>query len=74
MFQNGFIAGHEVVWKPRQGIIGFIFIARTHGGSLMRIPSANIVGVVDPNEERAETLASMVGAPVCESLEDCVTG
>ena len=53
-------------------MVGAGGIARTHGGSLMRIPSANIVGVVDPNEERAETLASMVGAPVCESLEDCV--
>jgi myo-inositol 2-dehydrogenase/D-chiro-inositol 1-dehydrogenase len=53
-------------------MVGAGGIARTHGSSLMRIPSANIVGVVDPNEERAETLASMVGAPVCESLEDCV--
>ena len=53
-------------------MVGAGGIARTHGSSLMRIPSANIVGVVDPNKERAETLASTVGAPVCESLEDCV--
>ena len=53
-------------------MVGAGGIARTHGSSLMHIPSANIVGVVDPNKERAETLASTVGAPVCESLEDCV--
>ena len=49
-------------------MVGAGGIARTHGSSLMHIPSANIVGVVDPNKERAETLASTVGAPVCERL------
>ena len=41
--------------------------------SLTRIPSANIVSIVDPNKERAATLASRtVGATVYENLEDCV--
>ena len=53
-------------------MVGAGGIARTHGSSLLRIPGANIVGVVDPNEERAKTLASTVGAPVYENLEDCV--
>ena len=55
-------------------MVGAGGIARTHGSSLMRIPGANIVGVVDPNKERAETLASTVGATVYENLEDCVAG
>ena len=32
MFQNGFIAGHKVVWKPRQSVIGFIFTAAVRSG------------------------------------------
>ena len=53
-------------------IVGAGGIARTHGSSLMCISGANIVGVVDPNTERAETLASTVGATAYENLEDCV--
>ena len=34
-------------------MVGAGGIARTHGSSLMHIPSANIVGVVDPNKEHA---------------------
>ena len=52
-------------------MVGAGGIARTHSNSLMRIASANIVGVVDPNRERAETLASRVGASAYEYLEDC---
>ena len=44
-------------------------IARTHVSSLMRIPSANIVGIVDPNKERAEILASTVGATAYKNLD-----
>lgn len=55
-------------------LVGAGGIARTHGSSLMRIPSANIVGIVDPNKERAEILASTVGATAYEHLEDCVDG
>ena len=47
-------------------------IARTHGSSLMGISNANIVGVVDPNKERAEALASAVGTTAYEHLEDCI--
>ena len=53
-------------------MVGAGGIARTHGSVLMRIPDANIVGVVDPNQERAQAVASTIGAPVCENLEDCV--
>ncbi len=53
-------------------IVGAGGISRTHSSSLMRIATANIVGVVDPNEERAQTLASAVGASVYKNLEDCV--
>lgn len=53
-------------------MVGAGGIARTHSSSLMHIPYANIVGVVDPNRERAATLASTIGAPVYESLEACV--
>ena len=53
-------------------MVGAGGIARTHASSLMHIPSANIVSIVDPNKERAATLASTVGATVYENLEDCV--
>ena len=53
-------------------IVGAGGIARTHGSSLMGISGANIVGVVDPNTERAATLASTVGATAYENLKDCV--
>ena len=36
-------------------------IARTHASSLMRIPSANIVSIVDPNKERAEPSQVQLG-------------
>ena len=55
-------------------MVGAGGIAKTHSSSLMRIPSANIVGVVDLNKERAETLASTVGATAYERLDDCVDG
>ena len=55
-------------------LVGAGGIARTHVISLMHIPSANIVGIVDPKEERAETLASTVGATAYKNLEDCVDG
>ena len=53
-------------------IVGAGGISRTHSGALMRIPGANIVGVVDPNEERAEALARAAGASTYKNLEDCV--
>ena len=53
-------------------MVGAGGIARTHASSLMRIPSANIIGIVDPNTERAKTLASTVRATAYEDLEDCV--
>jgi myo-inositol 2-dehydrogenase/D-chiro-inositol 1-dehydrogenase len=53
-------------------MVGAGGIAKTHSSSLMRIATANIVGVVDPNEERAQTLASAVGASTYKNLEDCV--
>ena len=52
-------------------MVGAGGIARKHGSSLMRISGTNIVGVVDSNRERAEILASRVGASVYENLEDC---
>ena len=55
-------------------MVGAGGIARTHSNSLMRISKANIVGVVDPNTKRAETLASTVGATAHENLEECVDG
>ena len=42
-------------------MVGAGGIARTHSSALMHISGANIVGVVDPNEERAQTLANAVG-------------
>lgn len=53
-------------------MVGAGGISRTHSGALMRIPGASIVGIVDPNEERAETLASAAGASTYKRLEDCV--
>ena len=53
-------------------MVGAGGIARTHSSSLMHISGANIVGVVDSNRERAETLAGTVGATAYANLDDCV--
>ncbi len=55
-------------------MVGAGGIARTHASSLMCIPGADIVGVIDPHKERAETLASTVRATVYQNLEDCMDG
>jgi len=53
-------------------IIGAGGIAKSHVGSLQKIPNTKIVGIIDINRERAEAMAATHNAMVYDDPEDCL--
>lgn len=51
-------------------IIGAGGIARKHAEALNRLPDAQVVGVIDPNEDNAKSVAALCGAKVVGSLDE----
>ncbi|PVZ09108.1 Gfo/Idh/MocA family protein [Actinomycetospora cinnamomea] len=53
----------------RVGIVGAGGVARRHAGTLAVMPDVALVGVTDPDAERAEDLAGAVGATPARDLD-----
>jgi myo-inositol 2-dehydrogenase/D-chiro-inositol 1-dehydrogenase len=57
----------------KTAIIGAGGIARKHAEALLRIPDVQVVGVIDPNQDNARSVAEICGAKVVKSVEQVLS-
>ena len=53
-------------------LVGAGDVGRFHAEALQQVPDARVVGVVDPQRERAEAVAEICAAEACSDLEACL--
>jgi len=57
----------------KTAIIGAGGIARKHAEALLKIPDVQVVGVIDPNADNANTIAAMCNAKVVSNIEELLS-
>jgi myo-inositol 2-dehydrogenase/D-chiro-inositol 1-dehydrogenase len=62
----------ETSEEVRVGMLGAGFVARRHTERLVRIPGVRVVGVADPQRDRADALAADCGASSVTAVEELV--
>ena len=66
------MAGQSADGRVRIGVLGAGFVGRRHVDRLRTLSGVEVVGVADPQRERAEALAGSCGAQVAEGVRGLV--